>query len=572
MFDENNINNIEKDTDNVNIQVENSNSDTNSELETILVPVGDDTQELCEVNEEEENSDSVEPIELQKDIMYQENLNKFTERQENNGDFVDLSKNYEIKQENNFTPINPQSTPIYSSNSFTPIPPRKDIKEDEEMCKEDILDIKKQNTILKWVLVILLGGIFVLSLFNITNVLTPRNSEVFVSELNPTRVTLTPVESNDKIYTVSEIYASNISSVVAIHTEIVSYNIFGQKVKGSAAGSGFIISEDGYVITNAHVIEGATTIKITLSNAKEYTATLIGSESENDIAVLKIVSNDTFKPVVLGNSDSMIVGEDVLAIGNPLGELTFSVTKGIISAIDREIMVDNFNSIDMFQVDCAVNQGHSGGPIFNMYGEVIGIVSAKYASETIEGLGFCIPISDAVGIVKDLIEYGQVKDKAYLGIQVTDLEETMIKQYNMVPGAYVSVVEKGTCAERAGLKIGDIIVELGDTKIENVSQLLSAKRDYKAGDTTTIKVYRSGEYLVLSITFGEYPSETVNSSEKIEEKSKEKIQEEDDSKEQSNTNDFGSIEDLYEYYKQYGENYSSFEEFFYDFFYGGQIK
>ena len=386
-----------------------------------------------------------------------------------------------------------------------------EVEKVEKTDKEDIISaVKSQNKMLK-IACVGLGLCTVLSAgLSIASFSKATNSDIFMSDMGNNRVTVQTVAGSDEKYDASTIYANNINSVVAIKTEVIATNIFGQMVQGASAGSGFVISEDGYILTNAHVVEDAKTIKIAFSDGKEYSAKLVGIEEENDVAILKIDSATKFKPVILGDSSKMTIGEEVLAVGNPLGELTFSMTKGIVSALDREIQLDTFTSINMFQVDCAVNQGNSGGPIFNMYGEVIGIVSAKYASETIEGLGFCIPTNDIVNIVSDLIEHGEVTNKAYMGVHVADVNETMIQQYNMVAGAYVSIIDEGSSAEKAGLKIGDIIVELDGKKVESVSDLLTAKRVFRAGDTAKLKVWRSGEYIDLKITFDEYVEEKTN--------------------------------------------------------------
>ena len=306
---------------------------------------------------------------------------------------------------------------------------------------------------------------------------------------------------NDIIYSASDIYYNNIDSVVTIQTEVVTYGYFNQMNYGTAVGSGFIVTEDGYIITNYHVVEDGKTITVIMHNGDKYVAELIGYESDNDIAIIKINSDNIHKPVILGNSDNILIGEDVVAIGNPLGELTFSITKGIVSALSRTIQVDSENIISMFQVDCAVNEGNSGGPIFNMYGEVIGIVSAKYASDMIEGLGFCIPISDAIAIMDDLIEYGHIVDKAYIGITVTDVDSAAVQRYNMVEGAYIYSIDKDGPADIAGLRVGDIIVEIDGKPITSVNELLLQKRYYRANDIVSLKVWRSGEYIDVVLTF-----------------------------------------------------------------------
>ena len=417
-------------------------------------------------------------------------------------------------------------------------------------CCETNSKSKDMNKIWLGVSIFLAGILLVAMIFSLGG--NKESVEIFKSGVGDTaRSVITTVNGENKVYSASEIYANNIDSVVAIQTEVVTTNIFGQNIAGAAAGSGFIISDNGYVLTNAHVVSDASSIKVIMSDKSEYKATLIGSEEESDIAVLRIESDKTFKPVILGDSDKMIIGEDVVAIGNPLGELTFSITKGIVSALNRSIKVDAYTTLNMFQVDCAVNEGNSGGPVFNMYGEVIGIVSAKYASSTIEGLGFCIPINDVSNIVTDLIDYGKVTNKAYMGISVTDIDDKMIATYKMVKGAYVAGVEEGSCAEKAGLKIGDIIVKFDDKEVKSVSELLSFKKGYRAGDSATLKIWRSGEYKDISIIFDEYDEEEVKA---IEEKQNEELQQQ---LPQGNQD-----------YQQYPDNYNrdELEDFFWDFF------
>ena len=297
------------------------------------------------------------------------------------------------------TPIESVNVPNVNPYAFTPIEPKQKKKKEDLTTEELVL---KQNNILKWLCLVLC----VFSVFSFCMSMASYNknskTELLVAAPSLSEPILTTVESGKEM-SAAQIYAENIDSVVTIQTEIITQSFFQQYV-GGATGSGFVISDDGYILTNAHVIEGANSIKVTFESGDTFSATLVGTEEDNDLAVIKIETPYVLNPVVMGDSDEVIIGEDVFAIGNPLGELTFSITKGIVSAINREIQIDTFNSINMFQVDCAVNEGNSGGPIFNNKGQVIGIVSAKYASETIEGLGFCIPITDALTIVTDLIE------------------------------------------------------------------------------------------------------------------------------------------------------------------------
>lgn len=400
-----------------------------------------------------------------------------------NRDRIDLSKNT-IKEDN----IN--SVPTFSINT--------------KSTEKPFETLKKQNKFLKWISCGL-AACMILGVLGAVGV-NSNESHYYVSDgIRGNNIGMISVKGNENILTASEIYSQNIDSVVAIRTEMVTTNIFGQRVSGASAGSGFIISEDGYILTNYHVIQNASDIQVTLHDGKTYNANVIGYEQDRDVAVIKIEDTVNLKPVLLGDSSKIEVGEPVVAIGNPLGELTFSVTEGIVSALDREISTDLYSGINMFQVDCAVNEGNSGGPIFNQYGEVIGIVSAKYASETIEGLGFCIPINDVSVIVEDLIEHGSIPNKAYMGISVED----------MPFGIYVTNVVAESSADKAGIEIGDIILEVNGKKIDSSEKLRAEIREYRANDKATIKIWRNGEEKELNIVFDEVPEMTETSVEEV---------------------------------------------------------
>lgn len=317
-----------------------------------------------------------------------------------------------------------------------------------------------------------------------------------------------------------DIYTEACQQVVAITTEITYYNIFGYSSSSAVSGSGFIISDNGYILTNYHVIEdavkGGYDVEVYLHDGTEYIATIVGYEEDNDIAVLKIDA-EGLNPVTIGDSDSMQVGESVYAVGNPLGELQYTMTAGMVSALDREISSSDsstgkVNTINMFQMDAAVNSGNSGGPVYNSRGEVIGVVTAKYSTSGVEGLGFGIPINDAISIANELMTKGYVSGKAYMGITCETVSSAIAQYYNMVEGAYVYSMESGSCAEKCGLQLGDIIVALDGKEIKSFNDLSNAKKDYRAGDTATLKVYRAGEYLELSITFDEEVPRTASDS------------------------------------------------------------
>ena len=321
----------------------------------------------------------------------------------------------------------------------------------------------------------------------------------------------TSLSSNDtgKSLTPKEVYAMNVNACVGIATQITT-NVWGQVASASASGSGFILTSDGYVVTNNHVVDGATSVTVKLYNGDEYDATIVGTDEMNDVALLKIDATG-LQAVTVGDSDQIEVGEEVIAIGNPLGELTFTMTAGVVSALDREINTDG-KPINMLQTDVAINSGNSGGPLFDMDGNVIGITSAKYSGETssgasIEGISFAIPINDALRIVYDLQQYGHVTGRAYLGVTVRDLDSSTGATYGLPTGPMIQSVEAGGCAEKAGLQQGDIIIGFNDAEISSYTDLVAALNKCKAGDTVTIKVYRAGAEIDAQITLDERPTD-----------------------------------------------------------------
>ena len=313
------------------------------------------------------------------------------------------------------------------------------------------------------------------------------------------------------LMTPSEVYASTVNSVVSINCSAVSTNIFGQQTESASSGSGFIYTADGYIVTNQHVVANASSINVTLYNGDTYPATLVGSDSDYDVAVLKIDAKD-LPAVTLGSSTDVNVGDTVMAIGNPLGELTFSMSQDIVSCVNRAINVEG-TPFNMIQVDASINPGNSGGPLMNLYGEVVGIVSAKYSSyanTTVEGLGFAIPINDVQSIIKDIIENGSVGNKAYMAITAGTMTQQMAAQYkiNATEGVFVYSVEDGGAGDKAGLKLGDVITKLNDTQITSMEDLSAAKKGFKAGDTVTLTVLRDGKEITTQLTFDAQPQTT----------------------------------------------------------------
>jgi serine protease Do len=335
------------------------------------------------------------------------------------------------------------------------------------------------------------------------------STAIEVSERTVADVKTVAVNGMQKL-TFPELYKANINSVVSINTTITT-NVFNQTVQNASAGSGFIITTDGYIVTNYHVIDKASEVKVTLYNGKTYDATIIGGDSDYDIAVLKIDAAD-LDAVTFGDSSKLQVGEDIAAIGNPLGQLTFSMSEGIVSSVDRAINVDG-TPFNMIQVTAAINPGNSGGPLFNSYGEVVGIVSAKYssyASSSVEGLGFAIPINDVIAMVEDIMENGRVTNRPYLGMMAGSVTPNYARQNGLAVdyGVLVSAVEDGGAAAKAGLRAGDVIVKIGEQKVESMSDLNAVKKSYKAGDTVTVTINRGGTEQQLSLTFDAAPEKT----------------------------------------------------------------
>ena len=298
-------------------------------------------------------------------------------------------------------------------------------------------------------------------------------------------------------------------SVVVITTEQVVYSQwswYGQNQVESGAGSGVIISSDGYILTCAHVVDGASTITVTIGD-KDYTATLVGEDTTSDIAVIKIDA-DGLTPATVGNSDSLKVGQSVMAVGNPLGELGGTVTGGMISALNRSVTIQgssSVNTMSLIQMDASVSPGNSGGGLFNMNGELVGIVNAKSSSSDAEGLGFAIPINDAIKVAQELLENGYVTGRPYLGITylaVTDAQTASQLGVNAY-GVYVVEVVKGGPAEKAGLQAGDRIVSEDGTEIASKDDLGTLMQKHAAGDTLSITIARDGQMQTVNVTLGE---------------------------------------------------------------------
>ena len=303
----------------------------------------------------------------------------------------------------------------------------------------------------------------------------------------------------------SDVASAVTPSVVVVTTEqIVTDNYFwgGQQVL-SGAGSGVILTTDGYIVTNYHVVEGAQQITVTLHDDSTYTATVVGADQQSDIALLKIDATG-LTPAVLGDSDNVQVGEVVIAVGNRMGTLGGTVTDGIVSALNRDISVEG-NQMTLMQTSAAISPGNSGGGLFNTNGELVGIVNAKYSDEDAEGLGFAIPVNTMKTVVQDLLENGYVTGRPALGITVItvgDVQTAM--QYGVSSlGVYVNSVDAGSGAEAAGMKAGDRIVSIGTQLVETTDDVTNALKAYNVGDVVEIQVDRDRELITLQVTLGE---------------------------------------------------------------------
>ncbi len=280
-------------------------------------------------------------------------------------------------------------------------------------------------------------------------------------------------------------------SVVGIISTIqTGISIFGGTSTSQGSGSGIIMSSDGYIVTNNHVIENATEVKVKLNTGTEYTAQVIGADSATDLAVIKINPTETLSVAELGESSELEVGEKAVAIGNPLGmEFFGSTTEGVISAVNRTITVDN-RTMNVIQTDAAINSGNSGGALINSRGQVIGINAVKLAASGVEGMGFAIPISEAKPVISDLIEHGYVTGRVVIGIASRDVTEYMAARQGWPMGVQVMEVYEGSGAEIAGLEPGDIIVKMGGTEVKTNDDITKKKEEYSPNDVVELEVYK----------------------------------------------------------------------------------
>lgn len=355
------------------------------------------------------------------------------------------------------------------------------------------------------------GGMYLLENRGGKNPPMPENTtQMLIGQRETAQLDTVPVDTS-KLMTAAQVYAANVGSTVGITTSITT-NYWGYQTTSAASGSGFIITADGYILTNYHVIEDANTITVALYDGTTYEASLVGYDESNDLAVLKVEAEDLV-PVILGDSDQLNVGDSVVAIGNPLGELTFSLTAGLISAKDREVTMSNSVTMDLLQTDCAINSGNSGGALFNLYGEVVGITNAKYSSSSsssasIDNIGFAIPINSVKRIVESIIEKGYIS-KPYIGVSVMDVSE-QTQTYGIPAGAAIQQITEDSPAQAAGLQTGDIITAVDGTTITGSSDLVSVIGKTEVGQELTLTIYRQGQTMELKLTVGEQLQSSVD--------------------------------------------------------------
>ena len=365
------------------------------------------------------------------------------------------------------------------------------------------------------------------------------------------------------VLSAADIYEQNVNSTVGITISAqITSRYYGTQTY-AASGSGFIITEDGYILTNYHVIEDYDTVTVAAYDGTTYDAEVVGYDESNDIAVLKIDA-EGLTPVTFGDSDALRVGEDVYAIGNPLGELTFSLTRGIVSALSRNIKVESGNTMSLIQTDCAINSGNSGGALFNSAGEVIGITNAKYSSSgssseaSIDNIGFAIPINSVKRIVNSIIENGYIL-KPFIGVSVSTISDDVKSVTGIDSGAWVrEITEDGPAAE-AGLQVNDIIVKVDDQEITSSSDLVSLIGKSEPGETLKFTVYRQGQEITIDVEIGSKTEAALKETEEVGEEIEEDDSDFGGSHQSPNYYNFGgsgnganSMEDFFNYYFGYG--------------------
>ena len=348
----------------------------------------------------------------------------------------------------------------------------------------------------------ILGGV-IMSLVQRNDQPDSEYSHVFEGERENTVIDINQIDT-DSIMTPAQVYAKNVNSTVGITTSVTT-NFWGYQTTSAASGSGFIYSDDGYILTNYHVVEDSNSISVSLYDGRTLDAKLVGYDESNDIAVLKVEA-ENLQPVIIGDSSNLNVGDSVIAIGNPLGELTFSLTSGVVSALAREVTFSGGITMSLIQTDCAINSGNSGGALFNLYGEVIGITNAKYSgssggSASIDNIGFAIPMNRIRSIVDSIIENGFVI-KPYIGVSIVDVSAET-QSYGLPQGAAIRSIEADSPAQECGLQVNDIITHVNGEVITGSSDLKMRVTESEPGDELQLTVWRKGTTIDLTLTVGQ---------------------------------------------------------------------
>lgn len=350
----------------------------------------------------------------------------------------------------------------------------------------------------------------------------PSADNVTKTGIIATATTPATVINKGDALSVKDVASTNLDSIVEIETEVQGRSMFYGNYTATGGGSGIIISSDGYILTNNHVIEGSKSIKIRLHDGTEYDAKVVGSDATTDVGVLKVEAQG-LKPVVIGDSSKLSVGDTAVVIGNPLGKLGGTVTDGIISALEREMNIEG-KKMNLIQTNAAINPGNSGGGLFNSNGELVGIVVAKSTGLDIEGLGFAIPINDVTNIINDILQLGYVSGRPYLGVGLDNSKEieggsTGNSIFDLFYGnggsfttisygAYVKEVYEGSAAEEAGIKVDDQIISIDDEMCNSSSDVSNAIASHKIGDNVKIVVVRDNKMITLNATLKEYTGKT----------------------------------------------------------------
>lgn len=384
---------------------------------------------------------------------------------------------------------------------------------DGEFTEKKVSEIKKEkkkNTFYKTTAFILSASLSLSLLggYGGASIALKQQNSTNTPTLQQSNLTHTNNSASAETLSVSDVANEALKSVVEIRTESVTSDQYMQQYTSSGAGSGVILSQDGYIATNYHVIDGANTITVRDYDGNEYKATLVGSDEKTDLAVLKIEATG-LSPVTFGDSSSLKVGDTAIAIGNPLGELGGTVTTGIISALDREIQINN-ETMTLLQTNAAINPGNSGGGLFNANGELIGIVNAKSTGEAVEGLGFAIPSNIAKTIIEDLMSDGYVSNRPYLGVSLQD----QTNQYGFNKSStsvYIASVVANSAASKAGLTSGDQIVSVDGQEVSSASEVKTIINQHSANDTIEITIIRNNQQKTVQVTLGEQTPNTQNS-------------------------------------------------------------